>query len=330
MIEHAHHHDKQQHCPTCSCSSAGAIQHTPVIEQPLPPPLPEPKYSVYKRILPPNLTHLALQKGRNMLMQSLLQDTANSYWSLTEHGMNQSDPAYCGITTLLVILNSMAVDPQTIRWRGGWRYYANEDVLLGHCCFSTDRIQRVGITMEEFQQLANCQGVSNVQLKRPTAAYSIDDFRSDVKKTLCATSDNTTAASFSDTTDPTSFLVVSFSRAALGQTGDGHFSPVAAYHEETDSVLVLDVARFKYPPYWVSLHDIYHAMVPLDPATNDSRGWFVMESPVVAKQHNDKDLSIVQQEQRRPAHLVPLVGQPDICPIGKVKVEYCKAAAQQR
>ena len=37
---------------------------------------------------------------------------------------------------------------------------------------------------------------------------------------------------------------------ALLQTGDGHFSPVAGYHAGTDSVLVLDVARFKYPPYW--------------------------------------------------------------------------------
>lgn len=30
---------------------------------------------------------------------------------------------------------------------------------------------------------------------------------------------------------------------------DGHFSPVAAYHEERDMALILDVARFKYSPY---------------------------------------------------------------------------------
>jgi glutathione gamma-glutamylcysteinyltransferase len=248
--------------------------------------------------------------------------------------MNQSDPAYCGITTLLVVLNSMAVDPQTIRWRGGWRYYANEDVLLSHCCFARERIQRVGITMEEFQQLAHCQGVQKVQLKRPTS-YTMDDFRRDVEATLSSSD----AAAVAAVADSTSFLVVSFSRAALGQTGDGHFSPLAAYHAASDSVLVLDVARFKYPPYWVSVHDLYHAMIPPDPATvnHESRGWFVMESPVVTssattttttmqQQHENDELSIVQQEQRRPAHLVPLVGQPDICPIGKVKVEYCKAA----
>lgn len=31
-------------------------------------------------------------------------------------------------------------------------------------------------------------------------------------------------------------------------TGDGHFSPVGGYHEGKDLVLILDTARFKYPP----------------------------------------------------------------------------------
>ena len=35
-------------------------------------------------------------------------------------------------------------------------------------------------------------------------------------------------------------LVVSFSRKMLGQTGDGHFSPIAGYHAGRDLVLVMD------------------------------------------------------------------------------------------
>ena len=65
--------------------------------------------------------------------------------------------------------------------------------------------------------------------------------------------------------------------AGVEQTGDGHFSPVHAalysvvplwnhlfqiggYHAETDSVLVLDVARFKYPPHWIKLPTLFSAM----------------------------------------------------------------------
>mmetsp|Transcript_9229 Transcript_9229/g.22007 ORF Transcript_9229/g.22007 Transcript_9229/m.22007 type:complete len:117 (-) Transcript_9229:1407-1757(-) len=96
-------------------------------------------------------------------------------------------------------------------------------------------------------------------------------------------------------------------------------SPVAAYHEATDQALVLDVARFKYPPYWVSIEDLYDAMVPIDRSTNSSRGWFLLHPPKTCN-GNKKDT-----EARRPAELVPELGEEDACPIGRVKRRYCKA-----
>ncbi len=40
-------------------------------------------------------------------------------------------------------------------------------------------------------------------------------------------------------------LLAGYSRRALGQTGDGHFSPIGGYHRGKDLVLLMDVARFK-------------------------------------------------------------------------------------
>jgi hypothetical protein len=60
------------------------------------------------------------------------------------------------------------------------------------------------------------------------------------------------------------------------QTGAGHFSPVAGYHTETDSCLILDVARFKYPPYWVSVPMLWESMHPHDTATGKSRGYSML------------------------------------------------------
>ncbi len=40
-------------------------------------------------------------------------------------------------------------------------------------------------------------------------------------------------------------VVVSYSRRAFSQTGDGHFSPVGGYNQARDLVLILDTARFK-------------------------------------------------------------------------------------
>jgi glutathione gamma-glutamylcysteinyltransferase len=261
-------------------------------------------------------------------MESLFVDgTGESYWKLTEQFVNQSDPAFCGVTTLLMCLNAMCIDPN-IRWRGGWRYYGSEEMLLNRCCLSTERIRRLGITLEDFCQLGRCQGLT-IELKRPIPQldssneegdddcravetindakyYSLEDFRKDVETILSDKHQHP-------------LLVTSYSRQALGQTGDGHFSPIAAYHKGTDQVLVMDVARFKYAPYWVPVEDLYRSMQQEDSVTHKSRGWFLIYPP---KNHACQDIA---QEDRRPVEVVPRVGEKDICPVGTIKIDFCKA-----
>ena len=72
------------------------------------------------------------------------------------------------------------------------------------------------------------------------------------------------------------FIVANYDRAALDQTGTGHFSPLAAWHAPTDHVLVLDVARFKYPPHWVPVERLWAAMCVHDSSTQAPRGYLVM------------------------------------------------------
>lgn len=56
------------------------------------------------------------------------------------------------------------------------------------------------------------------------------------------------------------------------QTGTGHFSPIGGYHAGRDMVLILDVARFKYPPHWVPLTLLWDAMNTVDETTGHHRG----------------------------------------------------------
>jgi len=78
---------------------------------------------------------------------------------------------------------------------------------------------------------------------------------------------------------PCSF--VNYSRRALRQTGDGHFSPIGGYHAGSDRVLVLDTARFKYPPHWVPVELLFAAMQAQDGATGQSRGWLGLRARLV-------------------------------------------------
>jgi len=71
-------------------------------------------------------------------------------------------------------------------------------------------------------------------------------------------------------------LVSNYSRRTVGQTGGGHFSPIAGYHEKTDQVLVLDTARFKYPAHWMPVPLLFDAMVEQDADSQLSRGWLLL------------------------------------------------------
>jgi len=62
-------------------------------------------------------------------------------------------------------------------------------------------------------------------------------------------------------------VVVCYARETLDQTGGRHFAPIGGYHPQRDLVLIMDVARFKYPPHWVSMTTMWEAMNTADSET---------------------------------------------------------------
>jgi hypothetical protein len=76
---------------------------------------------------------------------------------------------------------------------------------------------------------------------------------------------------------PGHFVLVNYFRNALGQQKGGHFSPLAAYDRETDRFMILDVARYKYPPVWVKSEELFVAMNTKDSDNQDkSRGYILI------------------------------------------------------
>ena len=69
-------------------------------------------------------------------------------------------------------------------------------------------------------------------------------------------------------------MIVNYLRKAIGQQTGGHISPLAAYDAKVDRFLILDVARYKYPPVWVKTSDLFDAMNTTDAANdNKTRGY---------------------------------------------------------
>lgn len=224
--------------------------------------------SFYCRALPEILVDYRSNESKTRLIRSLSNGTAVPFLSLSSCFNTQSEPAYCGLSTLAIILNSLRIDPQRL-WKTPWRWFSEE---LLDCCRPLDVVKKVGVTMEEFRCLALCNGAL-CEIVRPLD--NDQDYKMFAKAVYCSCKGGKSDGT-ADEENPTTYIAVSYDRKTLKQTGSGHFSPIAAYDEETDSVLVLDTARFKYPPYWVPLRLLFQSMLPVDQQTGRSRGYCLL------------------------------------------------------
>ncbi|WIA42506.1 hypothetical protein OEZ86_008492 [Tetradesmus obliquus] len=211
------------------------------------------KKTFYKRKLPcPPATEFSSAEGRLLFAEALQQGTMTGFFKLIEQYSTQDEPAFCGLASIAMVLNALSIDPKR-PWKGSWRWF-HEQLL--DCCLPLATVAKEGVVLTQAACLAKCNG-ANVSLHR-FGSFSLQEFRHAVAAVAASGEEH---------------LVVSYSRKAFSQTGDGHFSPVGGYHAARDLVLILDTARFKYPPHWVPLPMLYEAMSRVDPTTGQPRGF---------------------------------------------------------
>uniref|UniRef100_A0AAV1TQ56 glutathione gamma-glutamylcysteinyltransferase n=1 Tax=Peronospora matthiolae TaxID=2874970 RepID=A0AAV1TQ56_9STRA len=215
--------------------------------------------SCHRRHLPQDCIAFSSPAGRTLFTEAITSSDPNYmqiYFPLAEQFITQGEPAFCGLATLAMCLNALQIDPGRL-WKGPWRWFSEE---LFECCTSLLVAKEKGISMSEFVCLARCNGVMTEEY-RATSSLMLEQFRAIVQHS-CATSSE--------------IVVLNYSRQVLGQSGDGHFSPIGGYHVERDMVLLMDVARFKYPPHWVKLSQVFEAMQRVDQSVDLPRGLVVM------------------------------------------------------
>jgi glutathione gamma-glutamylcysteinyltransferase len=225
--------------------------------------------SFHRRPLPAELVAFGSPDGRVLLGEALAAGTAEAFFPLVAHLHTQAEPAWCGLGTLVTVLNALEIDPGRV-WKGPWRWFG-EELLV--CCKSLELAAAEGLSLSEVACLAACNG-ADVRVT-PAEPDSEAVFRAAVESSVRAPEGP--------------FVVVNYARSVLGQTGGGHFSPVAAWHPDRDLVLVLDVARFKYPPHWVPTGRLWQAMVDVDAATRRPRGWLSIGRPMAGTRPPDAE-----------------------------------------
>eukprot|EP01031_Cornospumella_fuschlensis_P026345 gene26345-31824_t len=205
--------------------------------------------------LPDSCISFLSSEGKRLFAEALQEGYLEAYFPLAAHFTTQANTGFCGLASLTVALNALRIDPHRA-YSGVWRYF--DEVMLD-CCDPLEKVTKEGIGLKKVACLALCNGAT-VEVHYGTTT-SLSKFRADLL--ACLRAEGT-------------IMVVSYSREVLGQVGVGHFSPMAGYHNSTDRVLILDVARFKYPPHWVKVEDLYAAMCTTDTETGDSRGYLLI------------------------------------------------------
>lgn len=236
--------------------------------------------SFHKRVLPSSLISLSSPKGKVLFKEALSFGGMESFFALSEQFVTQSEPSFCALSSLAMVLNALSYDPKR-NWKGSWRWVSEEMLqceTMQVCGHSLDKIRVDGMSFGEFESLAQCHDVpiKSYRVLSPIRDTATTTAIEEVVTTVEHFREHVIATSTSDRAD--SFIVVNFSRKVLGQTGDGHFSPIGGYHAEKDLVLVMDVARFKYPPFWVPLTELWNAMTIHDAKSNQTRGFFILST----------------------------------------------------
>ncbi len=222
--------------------------------------------SFFRRPLPAHLISFTSPEGKQLFKEALDAGTLENYFHLAGNFTTQTETAYCGLGSLAMVLNALEIDPGRT-WKGVWRWYS-DDML--ECCAPLEYIKEKGITFDQFSCLAQCHQLV-VEAKRYWSD-GYEEWLEDLKRMG---------------TQAGVHMVVSYARQTLGQTGVGHFSPVGGYHQQSNRVLVLDVARFKYPSYWVDAELLWSAMEPVDLDTGMSRGYQILTKNIT---ENEQDI----------------------------------------
>jgi Phytochelatin synthase len=210
--------------------------------------------------LPANLISLNSEEGERLLLQS---NARQSYWNLSLQFLTQKTQSFCGVASIVMVLNALGTPAPTTPAYEPYRVFTQDD-------FFNDRTEKVlrqsvlaekGMTLDQIGQLLGSYGV-HAEVHHAGEA-KLDDFRKSAMEHVAK---------------PGEYVLVNYLRRSIGQERGGHISPLAAYDAATDRFLILDVARYKYPPVWVKAGELFDAMNTTDSDNeNRTRGYVLID-----------------------------------------------------
>lgn len=185
------------------------------------------------------------------------------YWRLVPNFSVQKTQSYCGVATAVTVLNSLPIKRPVDPTYAPYAYFTQRDFFSPAVSriISARTVMKQGMTRDEMARTLATYGVHTRSIAG--TALTDDALRKLLKSAL---------------RDKKQFVLANYLRQTFGQVGGGHWSALAAYDAKTDRVLILDVAKYKYPPAWVTIAALRTALATKDSTSGKPRG-LVIASP---------------------------------------------------
>lgn len=185
------------------------------------------------------------------------------YVSLMATFIMQERQTLCSVATGVTILNALPVKRPVDPKYAPYPFFTQANYFDDRvdAIITRDTTLKIGQTLQQAAAVMAAHGA--VTRAYHAADSSIDAFRRIAKANMDTRTD---------------FIAVNYLRNHVGQPPGAHFSPLAAYDEPSDSFLILDVARYKFPPVWVTAADLFDAMNTLDTVSGKTRGFIVVSA----------------------------------------------------
>lgn len=209
--------------------------------------------------LPANLIASNAPEGEALLVGA---EAREAYFALVNNYLTQKTQSFCGVASMVMVFNSMQLPAPDVPEYAPYKIFTQDNVFNDktEAVVPQATILKQGITLDQMGQLLEVQPVDATV--RHASDTNLDTFREEASKYLAT---------------PGHFVMINYFRNALGQVKGGHFSPLAAYDRDSDRFMILDVARYKYPPVWVKAEELFAAMNTKDSDNEDkSRGYVLI------------------------------------------------------
>lgn len=210
--------------------------------------------------LPDSLVDLRTEQGEKYLKES---DDALAFGPLVSSYVTQKTQTYCGVASIVMVVNALQLQAPAVPEYDPYHTFTQDNFLDA----KTEAILPRAVLAE--------RGMTLDQIGALLATLSL--------KVDVVHASDTTLEAFRDMarahlSKPGQFIIANYLRKAMGQEKGGHISPLAAYDKLTDRFLIMDVARYKYPPVWVTAKDLFTAMSTTDSDNQNRTRGFVLIS----------------------------------------------------